>query len=134
MEAWAVRLDSPAHFTAFVLRGDAEVSVRTWVCLRAADSLPPVSWLGSWSCADGADADKVRQLLEVIRASIGEPVLIGPYGPTMKAPVFLDPWESWGGGTPRPLLGVRLWEAEPRIQEVDAASLDFSDGGVEVEL
>jgi hypothetical protein len=76
----------------------------------------------------------VRQLLEVIRASIGEPVLIGPYGPIIKAPVFFTPWESWGGGTPRPLLGVRLWEAEPRIQEVDAASLDFSGGGVEVEL
>ncbi len=134
MEAWAVRLDSSVRFTAYVLQGDAEVSARTWVCLRAADSLPPASWLGSWSRADGADVDQVRQLLHVIRMSIGEPVVVGPYGPIVKNPVFFAPWDSWGGGTPRPLLGFRPWEAGPRIQETDAGSLDFPSGGVTIEV
>lgn len=135
MEVWAVRLDSSVHFTAYVLRGDGEVPRRTWVCLRAAESLPPVSWLGCWSCQAGADVDQVRQLLEVVQQSIGEPVAIGPYGPIVRTSIYFDPWDSWGGGSPRPIADFRPWESKAKdIEEITAESLDFSHGGVKIEV
>ncbi|CAM5414519.1 hypothetical protein SGLAM104S_06719 [Streptomyces glaucescens] len=135
MEVWAVRLESSVHFTAYVMSGDGEVPERTWVCLRAAESLPPVPWLGCWSCSTGVDADQVRQLLDVITQSIGEPVRVGPYGPIMRSQVYFGSWETWGGGTPRPIVGFRPWErTAEEIDEIPAQAFDFSQGGLRIEV
>ena len=135
MEAWAVRLESSVHFTAYVLRGDGELPERTWVCLRSPESLPPVSWLGCWSTQERVDASQVGQVLDAIQQSIEEPVAVGPYGPIVRASIYFDSWDSWGGGSPRPIVGFRPWESNPReIEEIGIESLDFSHGGVRVEV
>jgi hypothetical protein len=135
VKVWAVRLSAPVHFAAYVLQGDGESADRTWVCVRAAESVPPVSWLGCWSRTQGAGTEEVRKLLDGIEESIVDPVRVGPYGPTIGRPGHYESWDSWGAGTPLPIAGFRPWEStQGAITEISDDSLDFSRGGIEVDI
>lgn len=110
MNGVAVRLDAPLHFTAYVLRGDEERAERTWVCVRAADSTPPVSWLGCWSRDPEPELGEVKKLLRFLSQAVTAGAVIGPYGPALGRIESFQSWDSWGPGMPRPIVGYRPWE------------------------
>ncbi|MDX3771537.1 MULTISPECIES: hypothetical protein [unclassified Streptomyces] len=127
MNVVAVRLDAPVHFTAFVLRGDEESAERVWVCVRAAESAPAVSWLGCWSREPQPSLDEVKKLLRLLSQSISSGVVIGPYGPALGAIEQFQSWDSWGPGIPRPILGRRPWELQAghSLNEVSVDDLNL---------
>ncbi len=127
MKILAVRLDAPVHFTAYVLNGDEEQPERTWVCVRAADSAPAVSWLGCWSRDSGAGSEGVKQFLELLSDSVSSGGTTGPYGPTLGRVKPFQGWDSWGPGIPRPILGIRPWETKiGDLGEISIGDLNLS--------
>lgn len=131
MKVWAVRLGTSVNFTAYILQGDRESAVRTWICIRAAESAPAVSWLGCWSRISEPNVDQVQQILRDIEEFIGESVRVGPYGPTIGRLGYFESWDSWGAGTPSPIVGFRPWESvKGDIGELSIDLLDFPNGGV----
>lgn len=127
MNVVAVRLDAPVRFTAFVLREDEESAERVWVCVRAADSAPAVSWLGCWSRKPEPSLGEVQELLRLLSQSVSSGVVTGPYGPALGAIESFQSWDSWGPGMPRPILGNRPWElqAGQSLNEVSVDDLNF---------
>ena len=128
MSVVAVRLDTPVHFTAYVARGDEESAERVWVCIRAADSAPEVSWLGCWSREPEPSLGEVKKFLRLLSQSVSSGVVIGPYGPALGAIESFQSWDSWGPGMPRPILGRQPWELQDGQPLIEVSIDDLNLG------
>lgn len=89
---------------AYVFRGDSASAERLWVCLRSGEASDRQAWICCWSSdtrhSNGEVAAFLARLADDVRRSIRQ----GPFGAYLDGHHFYDGWDTWGGGTPAPLV------------------------------
>lgn len=95
-----------------------------WVCVRAGSRAAGKGWLGCWSSKQAAPEEtEVREFLSTLGKDLTGHVSQGPYGLALSDHHFHEGWQSWGPGTPGPLVEAAgepspADEAPRRIQDL----------------
>ncbi|WP_091417923.1 hypothetical protein [Micromonospora tulbaghiae] len=98
---------------AVVVAGDAAVSTRFWVCVAPEGLVAGSGWLGCWSIGArrAVTAESLRRMLEELEMEVARAERTGLTGAFLDDHIFIEGWDTWGGGVPAPIAEVVPAEA-----------------------
>ena len=98
---------------AVVVAGDVAVATRWWVCVAPEDLVAGSGWLGCWSLGAGkaVTAASLRRMLEELEWEVARAGRAGRLGAFLDDHIFVEGWDTWGGGVPAPIAEVVPAEA-----------------------
>ncbi|MGW5732640.1 MULTISPECIES: hypothetical protein [Streptomyces] len=103
----SVLLNDADRLIADIIQDPRQGNDLLWVCVRSGSRTAGKGWLGCWSSGKAAQEDAgVRKFLSALGRDLTDHVSKGPNGPVLTDHYFHEGWQSWGPGTPGPLLDV----------------------------